>query len=717
MNEYGRRDTLRPFSQYTDDTSVYSPSVYPTSRQNGWAPDASMLELSDDSRSSSLSYDEDNNDDIGEEHGISQMSMGPKMRFHSPAPWEDESVADEDFPEPVRKKPFSFASSYSDSFRIKQSRKQSDGEKPRSGLHSLVQIGHNLQRAASPPHSLSIPSSRFQTPHHPSSPVASLVQYPPSSPSNSEYSSIHRGRDSDSDSSDPVPGGHPFANPDLAYRPQESVPLPSPARSTFSAMHPFPRSDSSATMTTTLNGSMPATPPHHRDYDKAPSVRKWDISGPLPTQQSSLNTSVIDTSDPRVLALMPRGNPNDFTSFPDRSGPGFQLISLEEAREQRKRSQTADTASVISGTTGGDSQSISDFNSSRGRARSVSAGAKAKGALQSMVNTITPTPLPLERRDSEPGANSTGKTLKHKKSGFMRMFGKEKDAPPVPSLADTYSAMNSNNPAVKPIISKPTKAPVPHLSGGFPDPSLDDLKLDSPSSGSTTRHSPSPSRKAPLLALQIPASSPSSKPFSQSAFLQTQTLPVGASEGYDRGPAPLPQSAPANVLQFPALRLRPVSTTFSSKFGEEFISRDSQPSLDTDLSTTSSPTSANSPITPGISSRSILSDKEKAGFSSSSKPTEDQSAIIQSLQEQIVSAKKSWQRHIWELEGQVRDLKAEVEDLRGLNKDSDCCQLCGRGGAPKSAISSGGGSTTTPSVVNRPRARTGISSSRFGGIV
>jgi len=82
----------------------------------------------------------------------------------------------------------------------------------------------------------------------------------------------------------------------------------------------------------------------------------------------------------------------------------------------------------------------------------------------------------------------------------------------------------------------------------------------------------------------------------------------------------------------------------------------------------------------------------------------DQSTA-KSLQEQLISARATWQRKVWELEGQVRDLKAELEEVKGRNGD-EYCDTCGRGKKLPPASSGGG-------VVNRPRART-ATSTRFG---
>jgi len=80
-------------------------------------------------------------------------------------------------------------------------------------------------------------------------------------------------------------------------------------------------------------------------------------------------------------------------------------------------------------------------------------------------------------------------------------------------------------------------------------------------------------------------------------------------------------------------------------------------------------------------------------------------------------ARRAWQRQIWELEGQVRDLKAEVEEFRTAEHSKEYCAACGRGSAgrspdepeidmedlQKAGVKVGG-------VVNRPRARTGVGS-------
>jgi hypothetical protein len=89
--------------------------------------------------------------------------------------------------------------------------------------------------------------------------------------------------------------------------------------------------------------------------------------------------------------------------------------------------------------------------------------------------------------------------------------------------------------------------------------------------------------------------------------------------------------------------------------------------------------------------------------------------IIQQLQEQMRSTRKAWQHQIWELEGQVRDLRAEIDGMRLKELRGDRCLLCGRSDEVDQGAT-GEISRSTGSrrgVVDRPRARTGVGT-RFG---
>jgi hypothetical protein len=391
--------------------------------------------------------------------------------------------------------------------------------------------------------------------------------------------------------------------------------------------------------------------------------------------------------------------------------PTFSLISLEEARAQRMRSATANPTSKISGA-GGMSNPFSMFSPveteappradcfvsgsiTRARARSISAGAnKARSALQTIVGQPKP-----DRRDTEPvtiatsGAGHPGKTLKHKKSGFMRLFnaGKvsEKDEqttlPPVPSLPDSHSINH-----VQPVVPRTSKTsvhriPVPRLSPSLFESSsaqsYDTLAND------TCKQSTKRNAGLSINTQQHPVVGV------VSASIMDDRVSLTQHPKFDQQL----QSAPAIVSEFSALKLRPVSTLFSAQFGDHIVAVDSRPSSEIDLTTPrSSSPGAVVTLTPTSTTQAC---HEKPTIVSS---PDNQASVVRSLQEQLATAKKAWQLHIWELEGQVRDLKATVEELKGSD-DKDYCQSCGRGAVETAAPCS-------KSVLHRPRARTGTSS-------
>jgi hypothetical protein len=88
---------------------------------------------------------------------------------------------------------------------------------------------------------------------------------------------------------------------------------------------------------------------------------------------------------------------------------------------------------------------------------------------------------------------------------------------------------------------------------------------------------------------------------------------------------------------------------------------------------------------------------------------DDPYVIIQQLQEQLRSTRKAWQHQIWELEGQVRDLRAEIDEMRLKELRGERCLLCGRSDEPDHSVGGHG-------VVDRPRARTGVGTMRFAAV-
>jgi len=164
-----------------------------------------------------------------------------------------------------------------------------------------------------------------------------------------------------------------------------------------------------------------------------------------------------------------------------------------------------------------------------------------------------------------------------------------------------------------------------------------------------------------------------------------------------------PASAPPSTTSFPGLSLRPISTVFSAHFADHIMPLDSSPTTQTDSSgiTAAGSSSLSSP------SARYPSEEKYA--------TEDDPYLtIHQLQEQMKSIRKAWQHQIWELEGQVRDLRAEIDGMRSKELSGERCILCGR--TDEHGEGRGEASESTGSrhgVVDRPRARVGVGT-RFG---
>lgn len=617
-------------------------------------------------------------------------------------------------------------------------RPSNSGQK--EGFRGRFSIGRVRSRS---PAACAIPSPSLSptcTPVHPSFPPQTFLQ-------NGHHDETCLPAESDSykiryparplSSSSSEDDRHPYANPDLVISYAVEPPPKSPLRS---AMQFPPRNDSNLTVTdsfttstlsnsgtrSTLSSDSLSTSSFSRD--RLSSLQGRDISSPVSAHNISKDEQVLPVPPPGVVNL---------PGWTDRvTAPAFSLISLEEARAQRMHgssnhdaaSQSSNGSAVSSSMTPfsngeHDTTNIADVPSSGGtvsrtRGRTISAGAKAKNALQTIVGQKP------DRRGSEPAIFGNqpplnaqpNKTLKHRKSGFMRLFnsGKtnekdEPEAPPVPPLSDAYAAHNQQH------SRKATlhRIPVPSISPSMFETSPAHDTISSGDSSTSVSASLNPRRTPPSLHINtlsrglVPQGAASARGGDE--FHRTRTLPGSSSETPWQIESQ-PQSAPANVSQFPSLKLRPVSTLFSTHFADHIVS-DPQPNYETDLDTprSSSPTGLVSPVTPASYSRSSNEQPSKPSISG------DSSSLVQALQEQIISAKKAWQQHIWELEGQVRDLKAEVEELKTSGKDNTFCSTCGRGEkrspeGPKHDILSAPGAA---SVVNRPRARTGTSS-RFG---
>jgi len=538
---------------------------------------------------------------------------------------------------------------------------------------------------------------------------------------------------------------HPYANPDLVVSyvddqlPQSSPHAnikhyPRPPNDFESLIHESYSADSmtksGSRSTLTPDTSVSST----MSKQRTSSVLLKNISSPVPVI-SPLQHVDLPTSDNREdQATNP---PPDVTSLPGWTeryvSPGFSLISLEEARAQRMRSSTFNVPSRMSTSSGlsnssapfpsGEAEStnvphtVESFNlvnlTSRARGRSISAGAaKAKNAMQNIVGQPK-----TERRESEqedqtiPGNLPPGKALKPKKSGFLRLFNakasdKEDSStiiPPVPSLPET---MAKTQQPLKSQKSSVHRIPVPSLPSSLLEATTS--PSDDPQLGIENSHGKpiinSPRRTPPTLSINtLPVNSSSRS--STSAVNDRYTHADDLNSLSRPWLNDQPQSAPANVSEFPTLRLRPVSTLFSAHFGDHIVLDDSRSSAETtDVDTPSSPSPAGftSPVTPGLST---LASNDKRTLTLGAIAEHQTSNQEQAFQEQMHIARKAWQRQIWELEGQVRDLKAELAETKE-NHGDEYCQTCGRGTkkpSPNSVPVSG-------SVVNRPRARTGTTS-------
>ncbi|KAI6031607.1 hypothetical protein BKA83DRAFT_6447 [Pisolithus microcarpus] len=427
---------------------------------------------------------------------------------------------------------------------------------------------------------------------------------------------------------------HPYANPNLIV-PHPSKPDSPSQRSNFK------RSDSITTVTDTISSRSTSSAVPRESLEASPISKD--------SQNNDINSAYLDR-DAKFLSLHPplRGS----------AGPGWiahhhsppvALISLQEAQAREKsriasphtgpvHSNAVDSTSRVpllhpgelTATPNHQNDSSRMSNSVRPRAQSISTSARAKTALHSVMGTTSQ----FEPRNLGPSSSRTSgsRALKHKKSGFLRLFGGRGDGdqpspPPVPSLRDTY------------IMQGVREAPL---------------------FGNLEQHPPS----------HAPAASGWQQELPRSLNIDTGTsshvnlIPNSASSL----PLNVPQSAPSTALDFQALQLRPVSSLFSAHFAE----------YDTPLdSGTTSPTSnfgvMHSPLTPLSSRPSNDEPHQTVGRNPS---------VVKALQEQMLSADKAWQQQVQELQQQIKVLEAKVEELRPAD-NKRYCESCRRVVAPR----------------------------------
>ncbi|KAI0080266.1 hypothetical protein K474DRAFT_1704820 [Panus rudis PR-1116 ss-1] len=797
-------------------------------------PEASSLDLDDDSQYS-LSYhsheddaetldDGDHLDDDAEsdEEENSVAAYGPKMRFHSRAPWETGEDEEETHPpahskqkhsdkkNESTKRPWGLVSRSSHDNRKSEESSRSQNkskhsfEATPSGGNALLALAQasmsstSLALSTSPQPSfrdkLNFPRLRTRTapsakanlrlepidtrPVTPSLPTPTILQsptrYQTTSPTEVSFPPSRP-----SYSSPPSPKTpHPYANPDLVrnmtlhdnsshshlHEPHvftNSKPLLSPAvnrsqsnltlsDSTTTSSMAHSGSDSTVTLTPVTTMSSILTKSDMSSHSRSEAMQGKGISGPLSVTRGDLSNSSgqYHHVEPKLVAG------TNMSSWPENTGSAMKLISLQEAQAQareRSRSATA-TGMVMNGSSGLTAHRPEEYDAlpspavpSTGwsRMRSTSTGSsRAKSSLTSsstadLHHPLPPLPSELSQSSDVSGNSVQPKVVVRKKSGFMRLFnGKERSpAPPVPQ-ASSQPLPSPTFPLAAPRKSSVHRVPVPSITPSLLDSSHgggSGSSSEEYTSGSSHREKEQQSNaRRNVHGLSIvtqPGSSLKSqqKPASPSATESTQhghglTPTTGVSSLPSAAPkeSSIPSSAPPTSMDFIGLSLRPVSGMFSANFTDHLAPgrhSNDRPSLEADTGTPTTSTTGISPLSPGFPAQfGNRSSDEKNPSIAIASPQEDQSSVIQALQEQIVNARRAWQRQIWELEGQVRDLKAEVDGLRSAEEAKEYCPTCGRGAVSNQQdvslddLKKAGVSVRAHGVVNRPRARTGVGS-------
>ncbi|KAI0788620.1 hypothetical protein C8Q75DRAFT_241000 [Abortiporus biennis] len=850
---YGRSDVgagaSSSYSPYVTSPTQYSYSSEPRSpvsdRERLNFPEASSLDLDDDPPRSSYDYSTAHEDldsstveederfadaDEGDSEGNRISTYGPKMRFHSRAPWELDEDGEEDTKRGKKKadkssskadsqkKAWALGTRHNPERRPSVDSARSHGGKPKQSFDTVSSItstggallalaqasmsSTSLAMAPSPQSSfrdkLSLPRLRSRTTsstkapsldnhNRPGSPNFSTHSTHPSpisrlratSPTDSIYTQNSFRPSLSGPPSPHTPQHqstyrHPYANPDFAREPSLDD-LHQQHHDDFSASPAIGRSNSSTTLTDsnslgsnshfTSSTTVTLTPvtslssvQSKMDSGSRAAIQNRGISSPAHVSRglpkTAIGSPVVGNSlNAKNDAKLVSGG---LTGWGESGNSSIKLISLQEAQAQaRERSRTATTSNATSSVASPQVRSMdwdplpspgSQPGNSWPRLRSQSAGSTKNRNLAMSSTTDLAHPVPVPPLPSEMSLQQVDqpavpqKTVVRKKSGFMRLFnGKERSSalPPVPPLS-----INPVPPSlhITPSPASPIAAARKGVTHRVPVPSITPSLLDPPNSATSNSSSESRSdhgqnslsshkdhpKKNPY-GLSIITSSSSGSQSSKTELHPDMTRSVMTpTTGTDSNMnSSISSSAPPSAENFVGLSLRPVSTIFSHNFADQFAARSSadqnRPSLDADHGTPTTATTIVSPLSPAFPNKfDGRSSDEKGPPVGIAAQQEDQSAVIQALQDQILSARRAWQRQIWELEGQVRDLKQEVEDLRSIDKDSPYCAACGRGGIgrPGTEHSNNGirpeelakAGVKVGGVVNRPRARTGVGS-------
>ncbi|KAG9314256.1 hypothetical protein JVU11DRAFT_5044 [Chiua virens] len=759
-------------TDFPDSPSVYSPAPVYRSPRPEYSDGVSISRLTDptagvgfddetSSTTRSLSiedvHDDSDFDDCTDDASHRISLQGPKIRFHSRAPWEtDDAISQSEDADTnawsgaIGNKLRGKASRADTLFRTftrgSSSRPSIDSTRSqvsaassfdvaagnysnsRGALYDLAKQSMSSSSSSSTSTSAYMPQQSFTrttnysksqniSQSHASLPRAT-VSLDGRSPSSMSFESVHivpSSCDTFRTSTHPEYGStpspvsqerpprdgfvHPYANPDLVASytpPSETAPSNHPTLGDMSG------SDSNSTVTDStsprsaafsdITAETSSTSLTSRDLPQGNlRVNGKEISLPISVLRQS-DVSYVDRNT-KFLSLHP---PPPGFEGPLRSNPrspAVALISLQEAQaRERVRSSTAHTtparpklpfpgADDISEITEDQTEEM-DTVSIHARTRSISGGTRHKFIPQSpvlsQVTEIREEPLV----SVSPNAVS-GRVLKHKKSGFMRLFSgrnsegdKERSPPPIlPTDVHAEQSLQVGRP------SKLTKASRPSFSP----------MLRASSASNTTRQPPSLSIITKASDHNVATPAPGHASATVSNFTPPQPLSLT-----------VPQSAPPGNTDFTGLKLRPVSTSFSAHFADivtgtvEAVQRD----VHTPSSIASSIT-ALSPFTPVSVRRS-----DDVSTSAIETSVEEQ-LTIKGLQDQLVSAEEARQQQIWELRGQIRDLTVELEDLRAVDNKL-YCEVCGRGDPQgRQASPSHEQQPKKVGVVNRPRVRTG----------
>ena len=522
---------------------------------------------------------------------------------------------------------------------------------------------------------------------------------------------------------------HPYANPDLV--PYTTSP------ETIPSQHPIlgdmGGSDSNSTVTdststrsaafSVISTKTSSTSLTSRDIPYGNlRVNGKEISSPMSVLHQS-DTSYVDRSTQFLSLHPPPGGFDDPRRSNPRS-PTVALISLQEAQaRERFRSNTAHITVSRSKLPFPSSDDIPEVTEDQTEemdtagkkahihARSTSAGTRHMAVPLSLAHPQN-TEVGGEPTVSTSASAVPGRALKHKKSGFLRLFGgrnsegeKERSPPPpIPALVDAYAEESSYVHGVEK-TSKLTRTRVPKsscsptLHGGASNATLaSGYSASSDGNGPDGKWPSSRRRQPPSLSIVTQTSDHS---IPTSVVAQSSPMSLNFTP-----PPPLsltvPQSAPPGHRDFPGLKLRPVSTSFSSHFADMVAGEVEE--LQHDVHTPSSAASSNTALSPFTPVSTRRSDDASA---TAVEAPEEEYLTIKGLQDQLSSAKEAWQQQIWELRGQIGDLTSELEDLRAA-ENQEYCYVCGRGEPRKRHASpSDEQQPKKAGVVNRPRARTG----------